>query len=498
MSSAQPISDADSKSLSLALAYYRVSTSEQANTSFDDEGFSIQAQRDYCRRKAAELKARIADEFIDKGKSARTADRPDLQRLLKRVKEDPDIRYVIVHKIDRLARSREDDVQLGLLFARHGVRLVSATENIDETPSGKLVHGIMATIAEWYSGNLSEEAKKGMRKKAEAGGLPGKAPLGYVNERAKIPGKDIGIVVVDPVAGPIVTHCFRAYATGLYTISGLTDEANELGLRLPATKSQPERPRTRSRCTGSCTIGSTSAWLRGKGWSTPERTRRSSMKQRSNDALTLDEFKLEQERIGREVRSANEAISRWTVEVEALTRALDEVLSLLVDPHRLYTEAPEGIALMLAQAVCEKIWMLDTGVVGVDLTAPMAEVLTLEAQLALAEASAFGETPTATDREGVTYYRHARGLAGLRAHHDQPWPRPAVERPNGPLEHENPASTRQGLNVLLLAGVPGLEPRLTEPESVGLPITLYPKVTQLEAAKRPSVPRRCSVSNPRP
>ena len=26
------------------------------------------------------------------------------------------------------------------------------------------------------------------------------------------------------------------------------------------------------------------------------------------------------------------------------------------------------------------------------------------------------------------------------------------------------------------AGVPGLEPRLTEPESAGLPITPYPKV----------------------
>jgi len=158
------------------------------------------------------------------------------------VKQDPDVRYVIVHKLDRLARSREDDVQLGLLFAKFGVKLVSATENIDETPGGKLVHGIMATIAEFYSGNLSEEAKKGMRKKAEAGGLPGKAPLGYVNERLKIPGKDIGIIRVDPVAGPIITHCFRSYATGLYTVASLTDEANHLGLRMPATRSQPERP----------------------------------------------------------------------------------------------------------------------------------------------------------------------------------------------------------------------------------------------------------------
>ena len=41
-------------------------------------------------------------------------------------------------------------------------------------------------------------------------------------------------------------------------------------------------------------------------------------------------------------------------------------LSLLADPHRLYIEAPEGINLMLVQAVCEKIWILDTGVVGLE------------------------------------------------------------------------------------------------------------------------------------
>jgi site-specific DNA recombinase len=108
--------DLDPEELAQALASYRVSTMDQANTSFDDEGFPIQAQRDYCQRKAGELGARIEEEFIDRGKSARTADRPELKRLLARVKEDDAIHYVIVHKLDRLARSREDDVTLGLLL----------------------------------------------------------------------------------------------------------------------------------------------------------------------------------------------------------------------------------------------------------------------------------------------------------------------------------------------------------------------------------------------
>ena len=594
-----PIIQTETEDLAPAVAYYRVSTLDQANTSFDDEGFSIQAQRDYCYRKAGELHATIAEEFIDRGKSARTADRPALQRLLRRVKEDPDIRYVIVHKLDRLARSREDDVTLGLVFAKHGVNLVSATENIDETPSGKLVHGIMATIAEWYSGNLSEEAKKGMRKKAQAGGTPGKVPVGYRNQRMKAAGKDVGVVVVDPVAGPIITHCFRSYATGLYTIAQLTDEANDLGLRLTADKRMPERPlhpqhmhrilhnryymgvvtyggveypgehealideatfdtvgailhardlnkdKTKSRphhlkgsifcarcgrrlgisapmnrygttypyfyCLGrqkdknSCPQGYVAVstieqavadyWheirlpkdriealksvvladfegrhaqgeaevaSQRKRLSRLEHERTKAKKAYYDDALTLVEFKLEQERINLEVKAAQKAIDQWTIEMEAIGRALDEALSLLVDPHRLYVEAPEGINLMLVQAVCEKIWILDTGVVGLELTAPYMELLTVEARLALEAGGPETAQGGPQDREEVrVYHRRARAPRGLARGLQRAWSRLSIERPYGPLplENQNPAPReRQGSDVLSLVAGAGFEP----------------------------------------
>jgi hypothetical protein len=60
-------------------------------------------------------------------------------------------------------------------------------------------------------------------------------------------------------------------------------------------------------------------------------------------------------------------------------RALDEVLSLLEDPHRLYADAPEGIKLMLTQAVFERLWIMDSDVAGAELSEPVAELLTLEA-----------------------------------------------------------------------------------------------------------------------
>jgi hypothetical protein len=102
---------------------------------------------------------------------------------------------------------------------------------------------------------------------------------------------------------------------------------------------------------------------------------------------------------------------------------------------------------MLTQAVCETIWVLDTSIAGVDLTEPFAELLTVEARLALADdGTQPGDTATSTDQKEVTYYRRARALAGLLADLEESWPRLAVERPYGPLplERHNPTSTGGG------------------------------------------------------
>ena len=161
----------------LAVSYLRVSTKEQAERGGRDEGFSIPAQRDANLRKARDLNAIVVEEFIDAGESARKADRPELMRMIEYVKTHQ-VAYCIVHKVDRLARNRADDVAIHLALKDAGVILVSATENIDETPSGMLLHGIMSTIAEFYSRNLANEVAKGMTQKALTGGTNGSSLLG--------------------------------------------------------------------------------------------------------------------------------------------------------------------------------------------------------------------------------------------------------------------------------------------------------------------------------
>ncbi|HEX3785065.1 MAG TPA: recombinase family protein [Pseudonocardiaceae bacterium] len=196
----------------IAFCYLRVSTKEQARTGGGAEGYSIPAQRDACRAKAASLGAMI-EEYVDAGESARSADRDDLQRMLRDIKTvRPD--YVIVHKIDRLARNRADDIAINLLLKKHGVTLISCTENIDDTPSGRLLYGLLAEIAQFYSGNLAQEVMKGLLRKAEEGGTPFRAPLGYRNRREMRDGIDYSWVELDSERAAIVKWCFEQYATG--------------------------------------------------------------------------------------------------------------------------------------------------------------------------------------------------------------------------------------------------------------------------------------------
>ena len=224
-----------------AVIYLRVSSKEQAEKGGEAEGFSLPAQREACRLKAASLKAAVIEEFPERGESAKTADRPELQRLLAFLVEHP-VRYVIVHKVDRLARNRADDVAITLAIRQAGAELVSVSENIDQTPQGLLVHGIMSSIAEFYSRNLATEVIKGTTQKAKNGGTPGRAPIGYLNVRRIVNGRESRTVEVDPLRGPLMAWAFEAYAGGEWTIRRLLVELTARGLTTVPGARGPGKP----------------------------------------------------------------------------------------------------------------------------------------------------------------------------------------------------------------------------------------------------------------
>jgi site-specific DNA recombinase len=230
-----------------AVLYLRVSTEEQADTDYNAEGYSLPAQREACTRLADQLGATVVDEYVDRGESAKSAKRPRLQDMLKRLREQADVDYVIVHKVDRLARNRKDDVEIDLVIRAAGARLVSASENIDDTPHGKLIRNIMADFAQYYSDNLATEAKKGARQKAKFGGTPYRPPIGYLVGRERIEGREIRIVVTDQERAPLIRWAFKVYATGDYTIQELADELTERGLLYERSRKLAARPITKNR-----------------------------------------------------------------------------------------------------------------------------------------------------------------------------------------------------------------------------------------------------------
>lgn len=228
-----------------AVLYLRVSTKEQATKGGEAEGYSIPAQRQACTRKAETLGATVVAEFVDAGESARSADRPRLQELLAFVAEEA-VDYVIVHKVDRLARNRVDDVGINVALTKAGATLVSCSESIDDTPSGMLLHGIMSSIAEFYSRNLASEVIKGSIQKAKSGGTLGKAPVGYLNVRKLERGRESRTVEVDEQRAPLVQWAFEQYATGEWSLGRLTHALADRGLTNRATTHFAEKPLTKA------------------------------------------------------------------------------------------------------------------------------------------------------------------------------------------------------------------------------------------------------------
>lgn len=228
-----------------AVSYLRVSTRGQAERGGGaDEGFSIPAQREANKKKALSMGAMIGKEFVDRGASAKSADRPELKKMLEYIKENAErVDYVIVHKVDRLARNRGDDIDIMRTLREYGVQLVSASESIDETPAGMLLHGIMSSIAEFYSQNLATEVKKGMSEKVKNGGTVGRAPLGYRNiHRFDDKGREERTVVLDEERAPLIKLAFEEYATGNWTVESLADHLATYGLTTRTTPKVPSAP----------------------------------------------------------------------------------------------------------------------------------------------------------------------------------------------------------------------------------------------------------------
>lgn len=127
------------------IGYLRVSTEEQAHS-----GLGLDAQRETIQRYADSHGWDIVW-AEDAGVSAKSLDRPALQRALEQLHpKKRDVAGIVVAKLDRLSRSVHDFSGLLALSQKRGWSVVAIDLGVDtSTPTGKLVANVMMSVAEW-------------------------------------------------------------------------------------------------------------------------------------------------------------------------------------------------------------------------------------------------------------------------------------------------------------------------------------------------------------
>ena len=183
-----------------AIAYARYSSDNQREESIDAQ---LRAIKEYAYKNDYE----IVRNFIDEAKSGRSDNRPAFQEIFEYIKYNK-CDVLIVHKLDRFARSRMDSAIYKHKLKEKGLKLISVLENIDGSPESIILESVMEGLSEYYSANLAREVMKGLRENAyqcrHTGGVP---PLGYDVEQD-------GKYIINEKEAALVRRIFEMYNLG--------------------------------------------------------------------------------------------------------------------------------------------------------------------------------------------------------------------------------------------------------------------------------------------
>ena len=200
------------------IVYMRYSSDNQSYS-------SIEAQEretgKYCKDKGYI----IVNSYIDTAKSATTDDRPAFQQMISDVKEgNVTCDYVLVHKLDRFARSTYDSIYYEAQLNKYGIAILSVVENLDGSIDSKFMKTVYMAMAELYSQNLGREVMKGLKTNAlkgkHTGGFP---PLGFnVNDEK--------YYEINEEEAVIVYKIFEMYTSG-YGYKQILKYLNSMGYK---------------------------------------------------------------------------------------------------------------------------------------------------------------------------------------------------------------------------------------------------------------------------
>lgn len=183
----------------------------------------------------------LVDIFIEKGESAKTTQRTQLNKMWDFcAKKSNDIKFIVAYKVDRIARNRDDYRELNLRKTRFGVKFRYVSELFDDTPAGKFMEDMFANMAHFDNDVRTERAVSGSREAMKQGRYVWRAPLGYSN--AVVEGKS---TIVQNGFAPLILETFKELETGLYSTEEVRIRMAGKGLvnnkKLPLTKSYYHR-----------------------------------------------------------------------------------------------------------------------------------------------------------------------------------------------------------------------------------------------------------------
>lgn len=199
-----------------AVAYARYSSAGQRDVSIEQQLADIRA---FAKREGFTL----VHEYADHAKSGfkNTESRGAFKAMMSAA-ETGSFDTLIVWKVDRFGRNREESAVFKGRLRRFGVKVLYAMEPIPEGSAGVLLEGMLEATAEWYSRQLSENVIRGLTDNAHRCLYNGTRTLGYVR------GPD-GHYAIQPEQAAIVQEIFKLYRAG-YSSASICRILNGQGL----------------------------------------------------------------------------------------------------------------------------------------------------------------------------------------------------------------------------------------------------------------------------
>ena len=122
--------------------YARVSSDQQA-----EKNNSIPSQLRLLHEYADKHNMTVYKEYIDEGESALSVNRPAFLEMISETKKKfPPFQAILVWKLSRFARNRQDSILYKSLLKKRGLDVISISEPIDDTPQGQLMEGMIEVI----------------------------------------------------------------------------------------------------------------------------------------------------------------------------------------------------------------------------------------------------------------------------------------------------------------------------------------------------------------